>query len=255
MTGLTGAPRRQPGGRLLWRARSTAARDVGVAVSRFTTRTATVDGVHVDVGVAPDTHPDPVLKEPVDIDNLLAETQRSIRALTAMYGPFPYPSLTVAALPSLSSGGIEYPGAILVGNAESHVVLPHESAHQYFYGMVGNDQGRDPWLDEAFATYSEGRINGADKAYLANLGRPGRVGASVQSWGADAQAYYVTIYAKGAAALLSARAKAGAAAFDAALRCYVRANAWRIATPAALRASLSGLPAATAVLTKAGALP
>ncbi len=255
MTGLTAPPRRQPDGRLLWRATSSAARDVSVAVSRFVTRAATVDGVKVTVGVAPDTLPDPVLREPVDVDNLLTETLRSVRAVTAMYGAFPYPSLAVAALPSLSSGGIEYPGAIQVGNGGWHVSLPHETAHQYFYGMVGNDQARDPWLDEAFATYSEARSNGSEKAYLPNLSRPGRVGASLRSWGTDARGYYLAVYYKGAAALLTARARAGTGAFDDAIGCYIRTNAWRIATPAALAASLAELPVATAVLSQAGALP
>jgi hypothetical protein len=35
----------------------------------------------------------------------------------------------------------------------------------------------------------------------------------------------------------------------------VAANAWRIANPSDLQAQLAGLPAALAVLTRAGALP
>lgn len=31
----------------------------------------------------------------------------------------------------------------------------HETSHQWFYGLVHNDQANEPWLDEAFATYSE----------------------------------------------------------------------------------------------------
>ena len=31
----------------------------------------------------------------------------------------------------------------------------HETAHQWWYGLVGNDQARQPWLDEALCTYSE----------------------------------------------------------------------------------------------------
>ena len=31
----------------------------------------------------------------------------------------------------------------------------HETAHQWFYGLVGNDQALKPWLDEALCTYSE----------------------------------------------------------------------------------------------------
>jgi aminopeptidase N len=74
------------------------------------------------------------------------------------------------------------------------------------------------------------------------------------SYGADAQDYYSVTYDKGAAALHAARMAAGADKFDAAIRCYVNADAWRIATPADLAAALANLPAAIAVLKKAGAL-
>jgi hypothetical protein len=39
------------------------------------------------------------------------------------------------------------------------------------------------------------------------------------------------------------------------VRCYVNANAWRIARPADLERALAGLPAAVTVLREAGALP
>ncbi len=31
----------------------------------------------------------------------------------------------------------------------------HETAHQWWYARVANDQALEPWLDEALATYSE----------------------------------------------------------------------------------------------------
>jgi hypothetical protein len=66
--------------------------------------------------------------------------------------------------------------------------------------------------------------------------------------------YYFTTYDKGAGALAAARDAAGPAKWDAALRCYVAHNAWRVANPPDLRAALSRLPAAIRVLEKAGAL-
>ncbi len=35
------------------------------------------------------------------------------------------------------------------------IIVPHETAHQWFFSMVGNDQALEPWLDESMATYSE----------------------------------------------------------------------------------------------------
>ena len=84
---------------------------------------------------------------------------------------------------------------------------------------------------------------------------PGTVDRSTESYGADERDYYFITYDKGEAALDAAREAAGATRWDAAIRCYVATNAWRIASPADLQAQLTGLPAAVGVLTKAGALP
>jgi hypothetical protein len=118
--------------------------------------------------------------------------------------------------------------------------------------MVGNSQARDPWLDEAFASWAEQVVDGTSDD--AELTLPGRVGAATAEFGGDERGYFTTVYGKGAAALAGARRAAGATAFDAAIRCYVNANAWRIAKPADLAAALAGLPKAVAVLRQAGAL-
>src|SRR5690606_10170817 len=34
-------------------------------------------------------------------------------------------------------------------------LIAHETAHQWWYGAVGNHQAREPWLDESLAFYSE----------------------------------------------------------------------------------------------------
>jgi len=34
-------------------------------------------------------------------------------------------------------------------------LIVHETSHQWFYGLVQNDQANEPWLDEVLATYSE----------------------------------------------------------------------------------------------------
>jgi aminopeptidase N len=34
-------------------------------------------------------------------------------------------------------------------------IAAHETAHQWWYGLVGNDQALEPWLDEAMCTYME----------------------------------------------------------------------------------------------------
>lgn len=128
----------------------------------------------------------------------------------------------------------------------------HEVAHEWFYGMVGNSQFRDPWLDEAFATWAENVVHGGP-SFPDALGLPGDVGRSMDAW-TDFDAYLGTVYGKGGSALLEARRRAGAEDFDAAVRCYVDATAWAVATPEDVAAALADLPEATDVLVEAGAL-
>src|SRR5688500_1552240 len=51
----------------------------------------------------------------------------------------------------------DYAYATYVGQTPSllGVLIAHETAHQWWYGAVGNDQANEPWLDESLAFYSE----------------------------------------------------------------------------------------------------
>jgi hypothetical protein len=223
-----------------WHSRIAAARDVSVAVGHFQVSDTTVGQTRLRVGAfSTDAR-----------DALVPEFTRAITELSKRFGPYPFPSLSVARVPA-TGGGIEYPSSIILLDG-SRLVAVHETAHQWFYAMVGDSQALHPWLDEAFATYSEQLVN--NDAEPGALKAAGVVDRSTESYGQKEQDYYFVTYAKGSAALHAARAAAGAARWDAALRCYVNANAWQIAEPSDLAQALSGLPAAVAVLRKAGAL-
>lgn len=240
-SGTQDEPTAAADGRRRWHARADRARDVSVAAGPFRTARRDVDGTTVVVATPPGLAP----------TGLLAEAERGMRELTKLLGPSPFPVVNLARLP-IGGGGIEYPGSILMLD-DSRVVTVHELAHQWFYAMVGNSQARDPWLDEAFASWAEEQVDGT--ASTAGLSIPGDVGDSTADYGGDENAYYTVTYAKGASALTAARTAAGPQRFDAAIRCYVSANAWRIARPQDLAAQLAGLPAALKVLRDAGALP
>ena len=245
MTGNQERPAAARNGRLTWTSAEPAARDVSVAVGAFTTRQVTTpDRVRVTVGVLPGAD--------LEVGELAGWTTAAIAALEQHLGPFPYRTLTVPYLGEYG-GGIEYPSSIQLA-ADNRPVLVHEVAHMWFYGMVGDDQYRDPWLDEAFASWAEGLVDPPPAAGLQRaLDLPGDVGDAIGDF-ANSDDYFGVVYGKGEAALLTARQEAGAAAFDAAIRCYVNANAWSIATPADVGAALAGLPKAADVLVEAGAL-
>ena len=236
-------PKGQPKGLFrTWHSTVDAARDVSVAVGPFAVTDTTVNGVKLRVG-APSAG---------DRDRAVPMFKQAIIEHAKRFGPFPFPTLSVAQVPA-GGGGIEYPSSILMLSL-SRLVAVHETAHQWFYAMVGDSQAQHAWLDEAFASYAEQLVDG-DPPPPSTLSEPGNVDRPTASYGADSGDYYHVTYDKGAAALHAARAAAGPAKFDAAIRCYVKANAWRIVNPSDLQRALTGLPAALSVLRNAHALP
>ena len=208
----------------VWRA--VGARDVGISVGHFTaTASAVVDAPHpVDVTVVVDAS---VGEDPG------AYLERVVAAIDAMadrYGPFPFDAFGLAITPGLD-GGIEYPGHVMQGPGTIGRTTPHEVAHQWFYALVGNDQGRDPWLDEGLATWAGFRHDGVlAEALAADIPNDaeGRAGEPMAYWEGRQRSYYRGVYVQPAAAL----ARLGPPELvDCALALYVATNAWTIATP------------------------
>jgi hypothetical protein len=245
MSGDQEEPRPDGDGRRLWESREPLARDIHVAAGRFETATAEAGTTAVSVGVTQDSDGDAA--------TLARDTAKAIRLLESRLGPFPYPTLTVALVRDEDDGGEEYASSILLGSADLDLVV-HEVAHMWFFGMVGNSQFRDPWLDEAFASFAETVTHSHDAEDLAgDLSVRGDVAGTMADF-AGQDDYERRVYTKGSAALESARNAAGEKAFDDALRCYVETQAWTIARPEDLARAFADLPEALDVLTDAGAL-
>lgn len=96
-----------------------------------------------------------------------AATQATLELYGRWYGPYPYRNLTIVD-PAWESGagGMEYPtlftsgtrllNPIAGGSPES--VTIHEAGHQFWYGVVGNDEFEHAWLDEGLNTFSTARV-------------------------------------------------------------------------------------------------
>jgi aminopeptidase N len=222
-------------------------------VGPFTLRRSTVDGVPVVVAVSDE------LATGSDAERTFGPVAAGLADALPVYrerfGRYPFDSLTVVAIEHIHGAGVEYPGLVMVGSRRYDVVVPHEVAHQWFYGLVGDDQASDPWLDESFATYGEALVD-PDSAgsYLDAAGSNGAVGRPMSYWTRHRDDYSRVVYAKGAGALLTAREQ-GPVLFDALLRCYVAANAYRVVSPDDLARALAPMPPALRVLREAGALP
>jgi hypothetical protein len=205
---------------------ATAVRDVAVAAGRFAVVAGTVHAPGpVTVRVAVAGH----AQVPRDV---LGLTMRTLRRLSQRYGPYRWASYTVVATPDLGDEGIEYPTLVYIGSGSILALLvQHETAHQWFYSLVGNDQARDPWLDEALASWAQIRLSGGSPAEFGPIGVVRHVGAPVSFFGTSNARYFREVYGGGVAALSSLHANARV---DCALNLYAARDAYKIAQPADL---------------------
>lgn len=93
---------------------------------------------------------------------VLEKSSKIINYYNCSFGTYPYPEFKVVFVPMKGFHGMEYSGMIFLSqdflesgwpNDRGEFVLAHEIAHQWWYGLVGNDQVREPWLDEGLANW------------------------------------------------------------------------------------------------------
>ncbi|MFN8233792.1 MAG: M1 family aminopeptidase [Actinomycetota bacterium] len=77
----------------------------------------------------------------------------SLDAFSDAFGTFPYPQMDVILTAFATFGGMEYPTIVFTN--PDRLTVAHELAHQWWYGIVGDDEYTEPWLDESFATWSQ----------------------------------------------------------------------------------------------------
>jgi len=91
-------------------------------------------------------------------------TMEALALYIEIFGPYLQPSLTMVQADF--NHGMEYEGLYFQsrgffdtynGSEQSYLITiaVHETAHQWWYGQVANDQALEPWLDEALCTFSE----------------------------------------------------------------------------------------------------
>ncbi len=179
-----------------------------------------------------------------------------VKALTHFsehFGMYPYPEYRIVETYGWF-GGMEYPNLVMISSslytAESadflELVVAHETAHQWWYCMAGNDENDEPWLDEAFAEYSEilyyeweygpevademfeRYILSSYHRYLNSGKKEYPLSESVWSFGDDTNAYYTMIYDKGACVLRLLRFVMGDEKFFEALRLHFERSKFKL---------------------------
>lgn len=180
-----------------------------------------------------------------------AALQTAVQALqlfSELYGAYPYPDYRV--IETEFAGGMEFSGLTLLGSAFYDqydgtgrtpliALTAHEVAHQWFYGLVGNDQVAQPWLDEAPAEYNAlvyyERYLPDDTDwwwfYAVDQWAPtGAVDSILYEFRNDSRPYYDAVYRRGAQFIRDLRESMGDAAFFGFLGEYQRRYTYQTAS-------------------------
>ncbi|MFI6275010.1 M1 family metallopeptidase [Streptomyces sp. NPDC050988] len=131
-------------------------------------------------------------------------------------------------------GGMEYPGLVLLGTTEEGGAVVHEVAHQWWYGIVGNDEYGAPWLDESFAQYANARFYGWDTSDCWSDDWPSESTALTNSmayWAEHRDEYHL-IYTAGPCALARLEETLGADTMAGLLKRYARDHWYGLSTTA-----------------------
>ena len=154
--------------------------------------------------------------------------QQALIGLSEAFGAYPWDDLVLAEVGSGGGFSMEYPRMIHLTRdkvADTYVVY-HEVAHQWFYGQLGNDQQREPWLDEGFADFSARYLMGIGENQCST--RP--VNSEVFAWEAGAttggdwtscDGYFHAVFYRGTEFLTAIRAAMGDESFFGAMRNWV----------------------------------
>ncbi len=127
-------------------------------------------------------------------DRYIEATKICLRGYGSWGAPYPYQQVTVVDPAwNSASGGMEYP-TLFTGGASiwappelqsPESITIHECGHQFWYGLVGNNEFEEAWLDEGFNSYHVAKAahlalgpSGVGRRYF-GIGTAGRGGIPV----------------------------------------------------------------------------
>ncbi|MDI6770854.1 MAG: M1 family metallopeptidase [Anaerolineales bacterium] len=178
---------------------------------------------------------------------ILQAVAAAISVYSDRYAPYPYASMSIVE--TYYPDGMEYGSLFFLnkdfyrdydGTARNNLITigVHEAAHAWWFGLVGNDQALEPWLDEALCIYSERIFYETTYPNLVSwwwnfrvygFQPTGWVDASIYDLGSF-RPYTNAVYLRGALFLEALRVRIGDEAFFAFLRDYAAQMAGRRAT-------------------------
>ncbi len=210
--------------------------------------------------------------------NSIAIIKNSVRFRIEKIGNYPYPNISAVEAKMGFEGGMEYPCITSISPVHSEPdlesVIEHEIGHNWFQGMLSNDERTYPWLDEGINTYFDNwfdkEISSFKSEKLSNQITDNLLLATFEQWRVDQPLsvksdslteanYGITAYTKGAAFIKVLEQKLGKEQLQKGLKYYFEKWKGKHPTPADFKVALEessgqNLDAAFQLLTKKGSL-
>lgn len=138
----------QKDGKVTYRYSLSSSRDFALAFGNgLEVCSQKLDGVTISYYYYEDANPQETLQTACEALSYFSQT----------FGEYVYESYSLVQT-GFCYGGMEYPGMVLLSDAldrENYLyTVVHETAHQWWYAAVGNNQQEHAWMDEGLAEYS-----------------------------------------------------------------------------------------------------
>ncbi len=188
-------------------------------------------------------------------DDILHYASETVQYMSENVGEYPYDVCTVVEGVAGIGNGMEYPTICNIeGGATLKVEVVHEVIHNWWYGILANNERKEPFLDESLTSYYEHRViarlaenesswieehkgvakyfglnrlpekpmekNVLLQQYRTNLQQPDNLTSEEYS-GAN---YYAMMYAKGAFDIKNLEGYLGREAFDQLMQVFYEKN-------------------------------
>jgi hypothetical protein len=164
--------------------------------------------------------------------SMLNLSTSALDAHARRFGAYPYGEADVVLDNGFWFGGMEYPGFVL--DRVSSTALAHELAHQWWYGIVGDDEYNSPWLDEGFTDYATDLYFGRTGSGCGITWQSSaeKLTSSMAYWDAHPSRYGSVVYGFGKCTLHDLRRLLGSTKMTALMSSYAQAHWFGISTVA-----------------------
>ncbi|MEV0095061.1 M1 family aminopeptidase [Streptomyces sp. NPDC050738] len=171
--------------------------------------------------------------------SMLTTAKSAVDAHSGRFGAYPYGELDAVIDNNFWFGGMEYPGFVL--DLVSTTALTHEIGHQWFYGIVGDDEYTSPWLDEAFTDYATDLAQGLSGTNCWNsvswASTTEKITNSMAYWDTHSSRYSTVVYGYGKCALHDLRRVLGDSVMAKLLKDYAASHWYGVSTTAEFKAA------------------